>query len=197
MSALASEATECARNDVPLERRSKRYAVRDDAAAFPTKVCTYFGWRVFKSGFTQGNFEAHASFLHHPRRERCPQRSAAPMDGSRNGPKEDEIENSPKSKLPLLHKGMPARVCEAGGSRLTAGTFFFRCGSLFGTPGAAFPTRIIQTFAPYLFGFPLRAIPLLGKMSAKRTKGSRLRCRSCRRKATDEVGNPVPRIQQA
>ncbi len=122
-------------------------------AAFPTKVCTDFRRRVFRSGPTQGDFKAHASFLYDPRRERCPQRSAAPMKGSRNDPEKDEIENSPKSKSFPLHKGYrhPNARPEEGDCR----NIFLLISTVFGTPGGGVPYEDCTNFRAVPFWLPL------------------------------------------
>ena len=64
-----------------------------------------------------------------------------------------------------------SRECVAGGSRLTAETFFFRCGSLFGTTRRR-SLRDLYRLPPYTFKAPLcKVIPLSEEMSAKADKG--------------------------
>ena len=100
----------------PLSERRGRRSLREYAQIS--------GGACSDLAFAQGKFKAHVSFLHHPRRERCPQRSAAQIDGSRNGRKKDKIENPPKIQTFSLHKGCRHANAVTGEIRLTGGTFF-------------------------------------------------------------------------
>ncbi len=64
------------------------------------------------------------------RRERCPQRSAVQMKGSRNDSKEDEIENPLQIQIFSFTQGIPAYKCVAGGVRVLPEDFFYLSASL-------------------------------------------------------------------